>query len=180
MGSGMLDGRVVIVTGGGRGLGRAHCHELASHGATVIVNDLGVGLHGEDDARSPADEVVSEIEAAGGTAVADGTSVTDYAGVAALVDRCCAHARLFAALLAAGQGVEILNDVVLNQVLVRFNDSDEATREVVTRVQRDGTCWLGGTSWHGKAAMRISVCNWSTSEDDVRRSAKAILAAQQS
>ena len=84
---GMLDGRVVIVTGGGRGLGRAHGLELARHGATVIVNDLGVGLHGEDDARAPAAEVVSEIEAAGGTAQADGTSVTDFAGVAALIER---------------------------------------------------------------------------------------------
>jgi len=58
---GLLDGRVVVVTGGGRGLGRSHCLELASHGATVVVNDLGSGLHGEDDASgrpSPADEVV--------------------------------------------------------------------------------------------------------------------------
>ena len=55
---GMLDGRVIIVTGGGRGLGRQHCLELAHHGATVVVNDLGVGLHGEGDGASPAEEVV--------------------------------------------------------------------------------------------------------------------------
>ena len=97
-------------------------------------------------------------------------------GVAGLVERCCAHARLFAGLLAAEEGVEILNDVVLNQILVRFGDSDEATREVIARVQRDGTCWLGGTTSQGKAAMRISVSNWSTSEDDVLRSARAIIA----
>jgi NAD(P)-dependent dehydrogenase (short-subunit alcohol dehydrogenase family) len=78
----MLDGRVVIVTGGGRGLGRAHCLELAAHGATVVVNDLPGG-----DGSDPAKEVVADIEAAGGTAVADPTSVSDFAGVAGLVER---------------------------------------------------------------------------------------------
>jgi NAD(P)-dependent dehydrogenase (short-subunit alcohol dehydrogenase family) len=84
---GLLDGRVVIVTGGGRGIGRSHCLELAAHGATVVVNDLGVGVHGETGAESPADAVVAEIEAGGGTAAADGTSVTDWHGVTALVAR---------------------------------------------------------------------------------------------
>jgi glutamate/tyrosine decarboxylase-like PLP-dependent enzyme len=96
-------------------------------------------------------------------------------GVAELIDRCCSHAKLFASLLAREDGVTIVNDVVLNQVLVRFGDSDEATREVITRVQQDGTCWLGGTTWHGIAAMRISVSNWSTTEEDVRRSVEAIV-----
>lgn len=85
---GLLDGRVVIVTGGGRGLGRAHCVELARQGARVVVNDLGVGLHGEEeDAGSPAGQVVAEIEADGGVAIADGTSVTDWDGMARLVER---------------------------------------------------------------------------------------------
>jgi glutamate/tyrosine decarboxylase-like PLP-dependent enzyme len=91
-------------------------------------------------------------------------------GIAALVDRCCAHARLFAELLADG-GMTVLNDVVLNQVLVR------APAETVARVQQDGTCWLGGTEWEGGHAMRISVSNWRTTPDDVARSAHAILAA---
>jgi hypothetical protein len=65
--------------------------------------------------------------------------------------------------------------VVLNQVLVRFADSDEATRDVIDRVQADGTCWVGGTTWQGRGAMRISVSNWSTTEADVDRSADAIL-----
>jgi len=77
--------------------------------------------------------------------------------------------------LGAGAGVEILNDVVLNQVLVRFDGSDERTRAVIAAVQADGTCWLGGTTWHGMAAMRISVSNWSTTEADVDRSADAVL-----
>jgi glutamate/tyrosine decarboxylase-like PLP-dependent enzyme len=103
------------------------------------------------------------------------------AGVAELVERCCGHARRFADLLGAADGVEVLNEVVLNQVLVRFadpgGDSDGRTREVIRRVQEDGTLWLSGTTWHGVAAMRISVSNWSTTTDDVDRAAAAILAA---
>ncbi len=96
-------------------------------------------------------------------------------GIADLVDRCCAHARQFATLLAAESGLRILNDVVLNQLLVRFGDDDALTRAVVAGVQADGTCWASGTTWHGVAAMRISVSNWATSEDDVAVSAEAIL-----
>lgn len=101
-------------------------------------------------------------------------------GIGELVDRGCACARLIAELLAAEEGVRILNEVVLNQVLVRFGDDDEATRAVVAAVQRDGTCWLSGTAWHGMAAMRISVSNWATSEPDARRSAAAIAHAWRS
>jgi glutamate/tyrosine decarboxylase-like PLP-dependent enzyme len=96
-------------------------------------------------------------------------------GVADLVERSCAHARLFAERLEAS-GATILNDVVLNQVLVRFGDG-ETTREVIRRVQEDGTCWLGGTEWQGEHAMRISVSNWRTTREDVERSVAAILAA---
>ncbi len=102
-------------------------------------------------------------------------------GVAALIERCCAHAKRFAEALGAESGVEILNDVVLNQVLVRFSatghDSDELTRAIVRRVQSDGICWLSGTTWHGVAAMRISVSNWSTGAEDVAMSIEAILSA---
>jgi threonine aldolase len=84
-------------------------------------------------------------------------------------------ARRFADRLAAEPGVRVLNDVVLNQVLVRFGDDDERTRAVIAAVQRDGTCWLGGTTWHGLAAMRISVSNWATSEADVDASVAAIV-----
>jgi len=100
-------------------------------------------------------------------------------GVADLVDRCCDHARRFAELLAADPAVEIGNDVVLNQVLVRFldpsGDHDALTRDTVTRVQADGTCWVSGTNRRGHDYMRISVVNWSTTEEDVDLSVAAML-----
>lgn len=96
-------------------------------------------------------------------------------GVADLIERGVARAQQFANLLQGAPGVRILNDVVLNQVLVRFDDDDVRTRAVITAVQQEGTCWLGGTVWHGMAAMRISVSNWATSENDVIRSAEAVL-----
>jgi glutamate/tyrosine decarboxylase-like PLP-dependent enzyme len=95
-------------------------------------------------------------------------------GIEDLIDRCCARARQMADFLRAIDGIEILSDVVLNQVLVRFGGDDELTRRVIAGVQQEGTCWLGGTTWQEKAAMRISVSNWSTTEEDARRSAEAI------
>jgi glutamate/tyrosine decarboxylase-like PLP-dependent enzyme len=96
-------------------------------------------------------------------------------GVRAMVERCCALARRMADQLREADDVAVLNDVVLNQVLVRFGDSDEHTREVIGSVQEDGTAWMGGTTWQGKAAMRISVSNWSTAEADADRTVEAIL-----
>ncbi len=102
---GLLDGRVVIVTGAGRGLGREHCLELARQGASVVVNDLGVGLHGEQagGTRSPAEEVVEEIISAGGVAMADGASVSDFNATAETIERTVAtYGRLDAVVNNAG------------------------------------------------------------------------------
>jgi glutamate/tyrosine decarboxylase-like PLP-dependent enzyme len=96
-------------------------------------------------------------------------------GVAELVERCCACARRFAEVLGAEDGVEVLNDVVLNQVLVRFGDDDAATDAVVAAVQADGTCWTGPSTWRGRRVMRISVSHWATTSGDVDRSCEAIL-----
>jgi len=105
-------------------------------------------------------------------------------GVAALVDRCCALAVRMATRLAGHECVRVLNEVVLNQVLVQFRPpggDDEAaaalTERVIARVQDEGTCWVGGTKWHGQPGMRVSISNWSTTEDDIDRSAASILDA---
>ena len=94
-------------------------------------------------------------------------------GLAEIIERNCQLASRFATKL-RDYGCTILNDVVLNQVLVSFGD-DEKTQQIIREVQNEGTCWCGGTQWHGRAAMRISVSNWSTTEEDVDRSAEAIV-----
>jgi len=94
-------------------------------------------------------------------------------GLCALIERTCAHAQRFAEGLRAAK-FDVLNDVVINQVLVSFG-SAETTREVIQRVQEDGTCWCGATVWQGKTAMRISVSSWATTEADVDRSLEAII-----
>ena len=100
-------------------------------------------------------------------------------GLRALIERNCAQAQRMATRLRPHPSLRILNDVVLNQVLVRVEDgrrdADALTRAVIARIQEEGTCWLGGTTWHGMAAMRISISNWSTTDDDIDRSADAIL-----
>jgi glutamate/tyrosine decarboxylase-like PLP-dependent enzyme len=98
------------------------------------------------------------------------------AGVAELIERCCDLAAFMAEELARGDGIEVLNEVTLNQVLVRFGDDDAATRDVIARVQQDGTAWLGGTVWQGRAAMRIAVSSHATTLDDARATVAAIVA----
>jgi glutamate/tyrosine decarboxylase-like PLP-dependent enzyme len=94
-------------------------------------------------------------------------------GLCALIERTCAHAQKFAAGLRQA-GFDVLNDVVINQVLVSFG-SAENTREVIRRIQEDGTCWCGATIWQGQTAMRISVSSWATTGADVERSLEAIV-----
>ena len=94
-------------------------------------------------------------------------------GVAEMVERFCRHARRFAAGLAELDGVRVVNDVVFTQVCVSFG-TDEATREVATRLLRDGTAWMTPSTWHGQAVLRISVSNWRTTEEDVDRTLAAV------
>jgi glutamate/tyrosine decarboxylase-like PLP-dependent enzyme len=94
-------------------------------------------------------------------------------GLADLIERTCCYAERFADGL-RNAGYDVLNDVCLNQLVVSFG-SDAVTQRVIDEVQRDGTCWCGGTRWHDRAAMRISVSSWATTEADVDRSLAAIL-----
>ena len=94
-------------------------------------------------------------------------------GVAEMVERFCAHARRFAVGLSELDGVRVVNDVVFTQVCVSFG-TDEVTRELATRLLKDGTAWMTPSTWHGQAVLRISVSNWRTTEEDVDRTLAAV------
>jgi glutamate/tyrosine decarboxylase-like PLP-dependent enzyme len=131
----------------------------------------------EHDERFQAEWVPEFSRRARGFAMYAALRQLGRSGVAELVERCCRCARLMADELARDPRVTVLNEVVFNQVLVRFApDGANVTEEVMDAVQREGTCWMSGTEWDGQPAMRISVSNWRTTEDDIRRSARAILA----
>jgi glutamate/tyrosine decarboxylase-like PLP-dependent enzyme len=97
-------------------------------------------------------------------------------GIAAMIERCCDHAARFAEEIVAIPGVEVLNEVMLNQVLFRF-DSDERTAEIMRCVQESGEAWMSGTLWQERQAIRISVSNWQTSDEDIDRTITAFKAA---
>jgi len=150
----------------------AHRAAMALHAAYYVTADVAE--------RDNCDWVPEASRRARGFTVYAALRFLGRKGVADLVDRCCLLAQRMAQRLAKDPLVTILNDVVLNQVLVRFSDpsgqnSDKFTADVIRRVQEDGTCWLGGTTWHGAHAMRISISNWSTSKEDIDISADAIL-----
>jgi glutamate/tyrosine decarboxylase-like PLP-dependent enzyme len=148
----------------------------AAHTAAMGMTASYLVRAGESD-RSNSDWVPEASRRARGFAVYAALRSLGREGVAELVERCCALARRLASAMEAADGVEVLNEVVLNQVLLRFGANDAETDAVIGRVQEDGTCWVGGTRWRGQAAMRVSVSNWSTTEADIDRSAEAILAA---
>jgi len=94
-------------------------------------------------------------------------------GLAALVDGFCRNAANFAAGIAGIDGAAVENDVVFSQVCASFG-GDERTEEVTRRLLADGTAWMSGSRWRGRSVLRISVCNWSTTDDDVQRSLDAL------
>jgi glutamate/tyrosine decarboxylase-like PLP-dependent enzyme len=123
--------------------------------------------------RNPSDFVPELSRRARGVEVWAALRVLGRQGVVELVERNCRQARRFAEGLRSA-GYQILNDVVLNQVLVSFGDA-ETTRNVISGIQSDGTCWCGGTVWQGQTAMRISVSSWATTDEDVEKSLDAML-----
>ncbi len=138
----------------------------ASYSAAYLVGSGGT-------ATGPSDFALESSRRARGFAAWAALRQLGRDGVADLIDRCCALASRFADGLSAA-GAQIANDVVLNQLLVGFGD-DVDTDRLVEAIQRDGTCWMGGTTWRGKRLIRISVSNWSTTESDVDRSIETIL-----
>ncbi|MFL5779318.1 MAG: pyridoxal phosphate-dependent decarboxylase family protein [Chloroflexota bacterium] len=165
--------------------------DRAAHQAAMT---LGAAYYVESSGaeRDPYNWVAESSRRARGFVVYAALRSLGRRGLADQIERACSLARRMAERLATEPGVAILNDVVLNQVLVRFGSDDrgngatpgaaaageagdQLTRDVIARVQREGTAWLGGTTWHGVSAMRISVSGWSTTEGDADRSVDAIL-----
>jgi glycine cleavage system pyridoxal-binding protein P len=97
-------------------------------------------------------------------------------GVQHLVEQLCENARLFAQLLRE-RGFQIHNDIVFNQVLVSCED-DELTTATLRNIQNSGECWCGGSTWRGKAVIRISICDWATKPKDIERSVHAFVQAR--
>jgi len=127
----------------------------------------------EGTARNPSDYTPELSRKARGVDVWAALRTLGRSGIAAMIERCCAHARTFARELAAA-GCTVHNEVVLNQVVVSFGDAMR-TRDVIARIQADGTLWCGPTIWQGHTAARISVSSWATTEADVAKSVTAIL-----
>ena len=155
--------------------GYAFCAHPDSHVAAMSYTAAYLGA--PTGLRSPGDYVLESSRRARGFATYAALRELGRNGVAELVDRCCALARRFATQLDGQPGVRVANDVVLNQVLVRFGDSDDVTDRVIASVQASGECWMGATTWRGERMMRISVSSWRTTEADVDRSVHAVLAA---
>jgi glutamate/tyrosine decarboxylase-like PLP-dependent enzyme len=151
--------------------GYVFCARPDVHAAAVSYT--AAYLVGSDGASGLADNTLESSRRARGFATWAAVRQLGRDGVADLVERCCRLARRFASGLEAG-GLRIANDVVLNQVLVDAGD-DARTEAVLAGIQRDGTCWMGGTTWRGRRLLRISVSNWSTTDADVDRSVQAML-----
>jgi glutamate/tyrosine decarboxylase-like PLP-dependent enzyme len=154
------------------------CADPEAHRAAMTVS---ASYLVQDDTRTMRDEVdwVPEFSRrARGFAVYAALRSLGRSGLAELVERSCACARRFADGIAELPGVELLNDVVLNQVLFRF-ESDERTDEVLHKVQEAGDVWMSGTIWDGRRAIRTSVSNWQTAEEDVDLALASFRAAAQ-
>jgi glutamate/tyrosine decarboxylase-like PLP-dependent enzyme len=173
-----------------KGVEGADSWALDAHKWLNVPYDSGVAICRESDAlrgamavraaylaqgaeREPSEYTPEFSRRARGVEVWAALSSLGRSGLADLIERNCRMAARFAEGLRAA-GYEVLNDVVLNQVLVSFGD-DERTRVVIAGVQEDGTCWCGGTVWHGRAAMRISVSSWATTDEDVALSLAAMI-----
>jgi glutamate/tyrosine decarboxylase-like PLP-dependent enzyme len=142
------------------------CSDPEAHRAAMTVT---ASYLIQDDARLVRDQVdwVPEFSRrARGFAVYAALRSLGRNGLAELVERTCDCARRFANGIVELPGVELVNEVVLNQVLFRF-ETDEQTDEVLNRVQEAGDVWMSGTTWDGRRAIRISVSNWQTTDEEI-------------
>ena len=155
--------------------GIVFCAHPESHRAALGIRSVYLVHADPDTARDPVDWNPEHSRRARGFAVYAALRSLGRSGVAELVERCCAHARAIAAGLEELPGCELLNEVVLNQVLVRF-ETDEETERVAAAMQAGGEAWMGTTLWDGRRAIRISVSSRLTSGDDVRRTIDAFAA----
>ena len=153
--------------------GIVFCADSAAHRAAMSLQ--AAYIVGSSSERDPHEFVPEESRRARAVPVYAALRSLGRGGLARLIERCCRQARRFAQGLQAA-GHEVLNDIVLNQVLVTFGDP-ERTRRTIAAIQQEGTCWCGGTVWQGRTAMRISVSNWRTTDEDIERSLEAILRA---
>ncbi len=159
--------------------GLAVCAHPTSHTAAMGTRAEYLVHGGDEGPREAMDWTPEFSRRARGFAVYAALRSLGRSGVAELVERSCTNASRFAAGLAADRRVSIDNDVVLDQVLVRFHspdgEDDALTREVIQAVQDEGTCWMSGTTVEGRAAMRVSIVNFQTTPDDIDRSVAAVL-----
>jgi glutamate/tyrosine decarboxylase-like PLP-dependent enzyme len=151
--------------------GITFCADESAHRTAMSLPAPYVVATGSE--RDPHEFVPEESRRARSVPVYAAVRSLGRKGLTELVERNCRQARRFAGALATA-GYEVLNEVVLNQVLVSFGTPDE-TRSTIAAIQEDGTCWCSGTVWKGRTAMRISVCNWRTTDADVECSIEAIL-----
>jgi glutamate/tyrosine decarboxylase-like PLP-dependent enzyme len=159
--------------------GLAFCAHPGSHQAALGVRSAYLVHADAGTARDAMDFVPEHSRRARGFPIYAALRSLGRVGVADLVERSCARARALAHGLADLPGCEVLNDVVLNQVLIRFED-DATTDAVLHAVQESGEAWMSGTTRNGCKAIRLSVSNWRTSEEDVERTIAAFAEARAS
>ena len=157
--------------------GLAFVADPASHRAAMSVHADYLQQAEQGAARDGVDWHPEFSRRARGFAVYAALRALGRSGLVDMIERTCALARHAAERIRASGEAEVLNEVVLNQVLVRFGPPDERTNETIRAAQSDGTCWVGGTLWQGRPSMRISVSNWRTTQDDIEASVDAILRA---
>jgi len=153
--------------------GIAFCADPAAHRSAMSLS--AAYMMATETERDPHEFVPEESRRARAVPVYAAVRALGRHGFTELVERNCRQARRFAEALRAA-GYEVRNEVALNQVVVSFGTAEE-TQRTIAAIQEDGTCWCGGTVWKGRASMRISVSNWSTTDEDVERSIAAILRA---